>query len=70
LCSCNQQNCDPIGLNDLPGYGLKTSGMINFMNLKNQHKDSEVHITLVMPFIKYGKTGIGFCTSNAVKLSV
>jgi len=45
------------------------SGTNNFMNLKNQHEDSEAYVTLAMPFIQCGKTGIDFCTSNAVKLS-
>ena len=53
-------SCDPIGWNDLPGYDQKMSGMNNFMNLKNQHEDSEAHITLVMPFIKFEKTGIDY----------
>jgi len=44
----------------LSGHGLKMSGTKNFMNLKNQHEDSEAHITLVMPFIKFGKTGIDY----------
>jgi len=34
------------------------SGTNNFINLRNQHEDSEAHITFVMPFIKCGKTGI------------
>jgi hypothetical protein len=70
LCICDQQNSDPIGLNDLPGYGRKMSGIYNFMNFKNQREDSEAHPTPVMPFIKFDKTGIDFCIFNAVKLSV
>jgi hypothetical protein len=65
LCSCDQQNCDPIGLNDLPGYGLKMSGTNNFINLKNQHEASEAHIILVIPFIEFGKNGIDYFTYAA-----
>ena len=63
------KNCDPIELNDLPLCGPKMSGTNNFMNLKNQHEDSEAYITLAIPFIKFGKTGIDFCVSNGMQLS-